>query len=90
MRSNNKSFSSFRDYLESDLRKHISGIRRMENGGDLYSMVISLTEKSILEVVLMETGGNQTKASKILGMNRNTLKRKITDHQIEVSSFAKP
>jgi Fis family transcriptional regulator len=48
----------------------------------VYSMVIKSVERPMLEVVLELTGGNQTLAAEILGINRNTLRKKLLDHQI--------
>ena len=44
---------------------------------NLYAMVIPEVEKSLIEMVMKETKGNQIRASKILGINRNTLRSKI-------------
>lgn len=46
----------------------------------VYDMVLASVEKPMLEVVMKQAGGNQTIASEILGINRNTLRRKLTDH----------
>jgi Fis family transcriptional regulator len=48
-----------------------------EKPSDIYSMVISCVEKPMLEMVLHRVGGNQTQAAEQLGMNRNTLRKKI-------------
>ncbi len=48
----------------------------------VYDMVISSVEKSMLEVVLQHAEGNQTLASDILGINRNTLRRKLNDYKL--------
>ena len=48
-----------------------------EKPSDIYSMVISCVEKPMLELVLHRVGGNQTQAAELLGMNRNTLRKKI-------------
>jgi len=83
----NKSSSfkvSFDEALRGDLKKHFKKIRNMENGCNLYSMVVDIVEKSLLEVALEETRGNQCEASRVLGLNRNTLKRKIDEHRIKI------
>jgi Fis family transcriptional regulator len=36
----------------------------------------------MLEVVLKQAGGNQTLAAEILGINRNTLRKKLADHKL--------
>ena len=38
--------------------------------------------RSMLEVVLTKSGSNQTLAAEILGINRNTLRKKLTEHQL--------
>lgn len=48
----------------------------------IYDMVISTVEKSMLEVVMHQADGNQTLAAAILGINRNTLRRKLTDYKL--------
>lgn len=46
---------------------------------DLYNHTIRTVERPLLELVLHECGGNQVKAAKLLGMNRNTLRRRLQD-----------
>jgi two-component system nitrogen regulation response regulator GlnG len=51
---------------------------------DLYASIIEQIEKPLIELTLEYTGGNQLKAADVLGINRNTLRKKITDLKIEV------
>ncbi len=46
---------------------------------NLHAMVVAEVEKPLLEVVMKRTGGNQLRAARILGLNRNTLRKKL-DH----------
>ncbi len=48
----------------------------------VYDMVIRCAEKPMLEVVMKQANGNQTTAADILGINRNTLRRKLTDYEL--------
>ena len=48
----------------------------------MYDMVLSTVEKSMLEVVMHHADNNQTLAADILGINRNTLRRKLTDYRL--------
>ncbi len=53
-----------------------------ENPSAIYDMVLKTIERPMLEVVLSKAGGNQTLASEMLGINRNTLRKKLTEHQL--------
>ncbi len=48
----------------------------------MHEMLISLVEKPLLEVVMSKAGNNQSRAAEWLGINRNTLRRKLTDHKL--------
>jgi len=71
------------NFLERELKRHLSMLKSMKNG-NLHKMVMGVVETSLLKMVLEETKGNQTDASRILGINRNTLRKKINDYQIDV------
>ena len=44
---------------------------------NLHAMVVAEVEKPLLEVVMKRTGGNQLRAARILGLNRNTPRKKL-------------
>ncbi|MBE2259624.1 MAG: Fis family transcriptional regulator [Candidatus Accumulibacter sp.] len=67
--------SALKNYFE-----HLDG----EKPVPVYEMVIRSVERPMLEVVLEQAGGNQTFAAEILGINRNTLRKKLLDHQLIV------
>jgi Fis family transcriptional regulator len=48
----------------------------------VYEMVMKNVEKPLLEVVMRQAGGNQTLAADILGINRNTLRRKLGEYDL--------
>ncbi|MBU2590422.1 MAG: helix-turn-helix domain-containing protein [Nitrospinota bacterium] len=81
MRSEGEGHNELEDILQEKLQQHISNIRHLENG-NLYNMVINMVEEPLIRLVLQETGGNQVKAAAILGINRNTLRKKIVDRKI--------
>jgi Fis family transcriptional regulator, factor for inversion stimulation protein len=54
-----------------------------EQASQVYDMVVGTVERPLLEVVLMQTKGNQTRAAEILGINRNTLRKKLAQHGLE-------
>ena len=53
-----------------------------EPSGNVYSDIISKFEKQLLEIILEKTKGNKKKAAEILGMNRNTLAKKLTEFDL--------
>ncbi|MEO9573728.1 MAG: response regulator [Tateyamaria sp.] len=51
----------------------------------LYQRILREVEIPLIEIALDATGGNQAKCADLLGINRNTLRKKITDLDIEVT-----
>ncbi|QUJ77618.1 sigma-54-dependent Fis family transcriptional regulator [Sulfitobacter albidus] len=51
----------------------------------LYQRILREVEAPLIEVALAATSGNQAKCAELLGINRNTLRKKITDLEIEVT-----
>lgn len=49
----------------------------------IYDMVLGCVEKPMLEYILHKVGGNQSKAADILGINRNTLRKKMALYNID-------
>lgn len=54
-----------------------------EKASGVYDMVINSVEKPLLESVLTRVRGNQTHAALMLGLNRNTLRKKMKAHGIK-------
>jgi Fis family transcriptional regulator len=54
-----------------------------EKPGAIYDMVLRCVEKPLLESVLHRAKGNQTHAAQMLGLNRNTLRKKMHEHRIK-------
>ena len=48
----------------------------------IYDMVITNVERSLLSTIMMRAGGNQTQAADMLGLNRNTLRSKLSKYGI--------
>ncbi len=79
-----RNIKSLEDYIVSYLSRFpINDFDDNEKG--LYQSVLLEFEKPVLNYVLKATGGNQIKASKILGLNRNTLRKKLRMLNIEFS-----
>lgn len=73
---------SIEEFLEDRLRRYLKEMVNLDNC-NLYDAVISEVEKALIKIVLNETGGNQLKAAKTLGINRNTLRSKIKEYRIK-------
>ena len=71
------------DLVDMKLRNSFSNMDKMENG-DVYSMVLEQVERPLIRFVLEKTRGNQVRAADILGINRNTLRKKINELGIDV------
>lgn len=48
----------------------------------VHAMIIQAVERPLLDVVMKRAEGNQSKAAEWLGINRNTLRRKLSDHRL--------
>ncbi len=49
----------------------------------VYEMVVNCVERPVLEIVLEQSSGNQSRAADMLGINRNTLRKKMQQHGIK-------
>lgn len=70
-------------FIEEKLKGFMRNIKNLEKF-NLYETVIPEVEKALITMVLRETKGNQIKAAKLLGINRNTLRDKIKKLKISV------
>jgi len=74
---------SLEDYLEWKMGDFVKGMRN-GSGRNLHPMLISAIERPLITRALQETKGNQIQAAELLGLNRNTLRKKIHDLHIPV------
>jgi len=74
--------ATLEEIIERKLLECVRGLREHASA-NLYDLMIGLVEKPLLRAVLRETGGNQVRAAQILGINRNTLRKKLTEHGID-------
>jgi two-component system nitrogen regulation response regulator GlnG len=57
--------------------------------GEIYHMILDEVERLLLQVILDETDGNQLRTADLLGINRNTLRKKIRTLGVEVRRVSK-
>ncbi len=67
--------------VRDNLEAYFRDLRGTEPGA-LYDMVVRAVEKPLLEVVMQHAGHNQSRAAEWLGMNRNTLRKKLVEHKL--------
>ena len=67
--------------VRESLEAYFRDLRGTEPDG-LYEMVTRVVEKPLLDVVMQHAGQNQSRAAEWLGMNRNTLRKKLVEHKL--------
>jgi Fis family transcriptional regulator, factor for inversion stimulation protein len=67
--------------VRESLEQYFKDLRGAEPHS-MHQMVIEAVEKPLLDVVMKHAEGNQSKAAEWLGLNRNTLRRKLVDHKL--------
>ena len=71
--------------IEHSVRESLEGYFRDlagERPDGLYDMVVRLVERPMLEVVMAQADNNQSRAAEWLGLNRNTLRKKLVEHKL--------
>lgn len=79
--ANDYNSCSIKEFLEGKLDGFLKKMTKVENS-NLYETIIGEVEKALLSSVLKETGGNQVRAARILGINRNTLNKKMKEYKL--------
>ena len=71
--------------IEECVRENLESYFR-DLGGEtpngMYNMLVRLVEKPLLEVVMLQAEHNQSRAAEWLGLNRNTLRKKLLEHKL--------
>ena len=67
--------------VRDNLQAYFRDLRGTEPEG-LYDMVLRVVEKPLLDVEMEHAGQNQSRAAEWLGMNRNTLRKKLALHKL--------
>jgi DNA-binding protein Fis len=70
-------------YLAHKVEDFVKGMRN-GSGRNLHPMLMSAVERPLIALALQETKGNQIQAAELLGLNRNTLRRKIQNLRIPI------
>lgn len=73
--------TNLEECVRESLRSYFVDLNGAEPG-NLYDMVLRVVEKPLLQVVMQQADGNQSRAAEWLGLNRNTLRKKLLEHQL--------
>ena len=74
-----------KNHIEESVRASLEGyfrdLRGTEPGG-MYDMMVKVVERPLLQVVMKQADDNQSRAAEWLGLNRNTLRKKLVEHKL--------
>jgi two-component system, NtrC family, nitrogen regulation response regulator GlnG len=74
--------ASLEEIIEKKMHECVRGLRG-HTSANLHGLMVGLVEKPLLRAVMRETKGNQFRAAQLLGINRNTLRKKLKEHGID-------
>ena len=88
MKNNKKSFDSYskkplKDEVRKALNRYFNQLDQKNTPINVYQLVLNEVEPPLLRSVMQFSNNNQSKASKILGINRTTLRTKLKKYNIE-------
>lgn len=72
---------SIDECVKDSLQTYFDDLRGIEPDG-LYELIVKAVEKPMLELVMEKAGQNQSRAAQWLGLNRNTLRKKLVEHRL--------
>jgi len=89
MRRTGAQEESFEATLVKRLRPVVRTYPLPEDGekSDLFDLVVGASERVILDLVMKRMEGNQLRAAALLGINRNTLRRKLDAHSLDTDNY---
>ncbi|HLS16638.1 MAG TPA: helix-turn-helix domain-containing protein [Paenalcaligenes sp.] len=75
--------NSLQESVRDSIERYLSDLGDAEPH-DMLSMVVNCVEKPVIQIALEKTQGNQTRAARMLGITRSTLRKKIIAHDIKL------
>ena len=73
--------NNIEDCVRASLESYFRDLHGIEPNG-MYDLLVSVVEKPLLDVVMARAEGNQSRAAQWLGLNRNTLRKKLVEHKL--------
>ncbi|MGS5085408.1 MULTISPECIES: helix-turn-helix domain-containing protein [unclassified Hydrogenophaga] len=75
------SHNNLHDCVRASLEAYFQDLDGTDPAG-LHDMLVKAVEKPLLEVVMQQSQNNQSRAAQWLGLNRNTLRKKLLEHKL--------
>jgi Fis family transcriptional regulator len=72
---------SIQEVIQKSLEDYFNDLGEQQPS-NIYNMMVLTVEKPILTVVMQRAAGNQSHAAEMLGINRNTLRKKLQQHDL--------
>ena len=72
---------NIQECVRISLESYLRDLGESEPDG-MYTMLVNVVEKPLLEVVMQRADNNQSRAAQWLGLNRNTLRKKLLEHKL--------
>ncbi len=72
---------SIDECVRASLESYFKDLDGIDPAG-MYDMMVRVVEKPLLEVVMAQADHNQSRAAAWLGLNRNTLRKKLLEHHL--------
>ena len=72
---------SIDECVRASLESYFKDLHGIDPAG-MYDMMVRVVEKPLLEVVMAQADHNQSRAAAWLGLNRNTLRKKLLEHHL--------
>jgi Fis family transcriptional regulator, factor for inversion stimulation protein len=79
--STSQSKKHIEECVRESLETYFKDLRGVEPAA-MYEMILRVVEKPLLDVVMKHADQNQSRAADWLGINRNTLRRKLVEHKL--------
>ncbi len=79
--SSNSSKKHIEECVRDSLEMYFKDLHGVEPAA-MYEMILRVVEKPLLDVVMQHAEHNQSRAADWLGINRNTLRRKLVEHKL--------
>lgn len=73
--------NAIEECVRSSLEEYFRDLRGTEPHG-MHDMMLAIVERPLLEVVMAHADNNQSRAAEWLGLNRNTLRKKLVQHKL--------